>query len=658
MLNFKRDATAHEHKTLNQPTTSSQGSSRTIILISCSSRKTTQAAPAGELYQGTLFKASFDWAKQQKPDAIYILSARHHLVEPDEVLEPYDLTLNDMPTAELRRWSETVLEQLQSCADIERDRFIILAGDNYRRFLLPHLKHVELPLEGMRIGEQVQFLQRQAATPEKIADAAVLADCGEIHRQLAALPRYRFPFDIADMPSNGIYILFESGEHAHGTDRIVRIGTHRGDGQLPGRLKEHFLNENKDRSIFRKNIGRALLHREKSPLADQWEIDLTSRAARDHHGDAINHAALKEIEHQVSGWMRANLNFCVLEVPERSARMRMEAGLIATVNRCAECTPSATWLGRSSPKPRISESGLWLVQGLDAEPLTQAEWDAIKQSCTAHVAGTEPSHADTRPTREGKSPGRPRGSRNMSKKYAPLEEYLRAADKPAVNLTFQEIESILGQPLPRSARDYRPWWSNPRGTQGLSQQSAWLDAGYHVDSVSLGEQGWVQFRRYTKVPQPLAGSRPESRSPERETHKAVTHGGRQRDFEWWLDGGTLRIRNTDGLEHSYSVTEIVTILENLHQQFGNDWFSLGNNVEKLYRGTERPGLGATIYAQPNSDTLHAQGASYLGVILEHAGILEWNNERRGIEWRIGLLPLSESALAQQLASAARVEGHD
>jgi hypothetical protein len=32
--------------------------------------------------------------------------------------------------------------------------------------------------------------------------------------------------------------------------------------------------------------------------------------------------------------------------------------------------------------------------------------------------------------------------------------------------------------------------------------------------------------------------------------------------------------------------------------------------------------------------LTSRGASYLGVVLEHVGILEWNNKQRGIQWRI------------------------
>ena len=624
---------------------------RTIILLSCSARKAENPLPAAELYQGTLFKASLAWAQQQQADAIYILSAKHHLVEPDRVLQPYDLTLNDMPIAELRRWSDAVLEQLKSATDIERDRFIVLAGDKYRKYLLPHLVNVELPLEGMRIGKQVQFLQRQVQAADPGHEAGP-ADCAELHQHLAVLPRHRFPFDVAELPKNGIYILFESGEHAHGTDRIVRIGTHRGQDQLPARLKEHFQNENKDRSIFRKNIGRALLNREQSPLAEQWETDLTTREARQQHGHAVDRDALEETEHQVSVYMRSNLSFSVIEVPEKSTRLRLEAGLIATVNRCPDCSPSRTWLGKFSTKPRIARSGLWLVQGLDAEPLTLPEWNAIRQSRTPDLASSGPIHSKPRTAQAATSPGQPEGTRKLSKKYAPLEKYLRSKSQPELSLTFKEIGSILGQPLPRSARNHRPWWSNPRGTQGISQQSAWIDAGYHVDSVSLGEQGWVQFRRYGKAERPAEAQQPEPATPDRKPQKSATHGGRKRDFEWWAEGSTLRIRNTNGLEHSYDLAEIIAVLTQLHQQFGSDWIPLANNVEKLYRGTEKPGLGPTIYAQPNSDTVQAQSASYLGVILEQVGILEWNNEREGIEWRIGLLPLTADSLLQQLNMAA------
>lgn len=80
---------------------------------------------------------------------------------------------------------------------------------------------------------------------------------------------------------------YEDGETGHGTNRIVRVGTHRKENQLPGRLEEHYLHENKDRSIFRKNIGRALLNRDHDPFLEYWELDLTSHESKQTNGQLV-----------------------------------------------------------------------------------------------------------------------------------------------------------------------------------------------------------------------------------------------------------------------------------------------------------------------------------------------------------------------------------
>ena len=63
-----------------------------------------------------------------------------------------------MGADEVREWAETVLSQLEKVADLDGDRFTILAGQKYRRHLVPELSTVAVPMEGMRIGEQLQFL--------------------------------------------------------------------------------------------------------------------------------------------------------------------------------------------------------------------------------------------------------------------------------------------------------------------------------------------------------------------------------------------------------------------------------------------------------------------------------------------------------------------
>lgn len=199
--------------------------------------------------------------------------------------------------------------------------------------------------------------------------------------------RIRFPFDKSKIPSDGIYILFEDGESSHGSDRIVRIGTHTGEGQLASRLTQHFLNENKDRSVFRKNIGRAILNKDQDPFLDQWNLDLTTREMKKKHSTSIDFSKQKDIEKQVTDYIQKTFSFVVIQVDDMKERMQLESKLISTVSLCEECKQSDKWLGNSSPLEKIRESGLWLVNELYKQPLTQMEVSELHTNLSSnHVS--------------------------------------------------------------------------------------------------------------------------------------------------------------------------------------------------------------------------------------------------------------------------------
>ena len=131
---------------------------RKIILISCVSKKLPHKSKARDLYISALFKKNLQFAQKLNPDQTFVLSAKYGLVRLDDEIEPYDLTLNTMSTAEIRLWANGVLRQLAEVSDLQQDHFIFLAGDKYRKYLLPRLKNVEIPLQGLRIGEQLHRL--------------------------------------------------------------------------------------------------------------------------------------------------------------------------------------------------------------------------------------------------------------------------------------------------------------------------------------------------------------------------------------------------------------------------------------------------------------------------------------------------------------------
>jgi hypothetical protein len=84
------------------------------------------------------------------------------------------------------------------------------------------------------------------------------------------------------------------------------------------------------------------------------------------------------------------------------------------------------------------------------------------------------------------------------RKYEPLAVWLRGLPLHVqeVTLTMEEMQAILGAPLPPSAFSYRQWWSNQRDATNRPQACAWMGAGFAVDAVNQSrEAGRVRYKR-------------------------------------------------------------------------------------------------------------------------------------------------------------------
>lgn len=131
-----------------------------IVLISCAAKKLNYKAVARDLYISPLFKKSLAYAYFLKPDKIFILSAKYGLLDLDEEITPYNETLNEKPICEIKLWADNVLQKLKEKSNFDEDEFIFLAGNNYRKYLIPFIKNYKIPLEGLPIGKQLKFLSQ------------------------------------------------------------------------------------------------------------------------------------------------------------------------------------------------------------------------------------------------------------------------------------------------------------------------------------------------------------------------------------------------------------------------------------------------------------------------------------------------------------------
>ncbi len=134
---------------------------KNIVLISCVSKKLDRKSTAENIYSSSLFKKNLTYAKSLKPNRIFILSAKHGLLKLTDEIEPYNKTLNEMRSNEIKEWSKEVINQLKSVTDLKNDEFTFLAGEKYRKYLLPELSRVKIPMKGLKIGEQLQWLTKQ-----------------------------------------------------------------------------------------------------------------------------------------------------------------------------------------------------------------------------------------------------------------------------------------------------------------------------------------------------------------------------------------------------------------------------------------------------------------------------------------------------------------
>jgi len=77
------------------------------------------------------------------------------------------------------------------------------------------------------------------------------------------------------------------------------------------------------------------------------------------------------------------------------------------------------------------------------------------------------------------------------RKYHPLGDYLVKQYEVSLSLTFQDIEQILGFPLPLSAYSHRAWWAN---SLSHPQAGSWLNVGWKVSKVNMEKKTALLIR--------------------------------------------------------------------------------------------------------------------------------------------------------------------
>jgi hypothetical protein len=346
-----------------------------VGLISCVSGKSAHATEARDLYYSPLFTKARKYV-EQRCDTWYILSAKYGLVDPRQVIAPYEETLNTKSRVERKQWAQKVWADLQTHL-YAGDHVVVITGERYREHLVPRLvEHgcvVEVPMEGLGIGRQLQWLSNQ------LSESTRQRDLDRLYRAFGSLEsafgRKRLMSECTgqqDWPQNGLYFFFEPGEcrKSGAEPRVVRVGTHgvsRGSkATLWNRLRTHRGtgegSGNHRSSIFRLHVGAALAAKDASLAVPMWAVgeaaDATIRKKEEH----LERAVSAHIGGMSVLWLAVDD-----EASPASDRAYLERNLIGLlVGKAGPVDlPSNDWLGRFSPDKRIRDSGLWNLDFLE-----------------------------------------------------------------------------------------------------------------------------------------------------------------------------------------------------------------------------------------------------------------------------------------------------
>jgi Family of unknown function (DUF6884) len=149
------------------------GELRRVGLIGCGAAKRDRSAPARELYVGPLFRAARAYV-EATCDTWGILSAKHWALLPDEIIEPYDLSLSSLAADHLHHWALVTRTAISNKFLVdpaapawsqelrERTLFVVVAGRRYRtpfqwgdmHWTSPWTEHGD-----MGIGRQLAWLK-------------------------------------------------------------------------------------------------------------------------------------------------------------------------------------------------------------------------------------------------------------------------------------------------------------------------------------------------------------------------------------------------------------------------------------------------------------------------------------------------------------------
>ncbi|CQR50907.1 DUF6884 domain-containing protein [Haloferax massiliensis] len=138
-----------------------------VGLVSCTKSKRDEPAVPRLLYdESPYFRKAREYCERHHDDWL-VLSAKHHVLDPDgPPISPYEQTLTTANVETRREWAREVTADLEERGLLDEDvTLVIHAGKAYYEELLPlldpHPVEIHIPTAGLMFGETLAWYNEQ-----------------------------------------------------------------------------------------------------------------------------------------------------------------------------------------------------------------------------------------------------------------------------------------------------------------------------------------------------------------------------------------------------------------------------------------------------------------------------------------------------------------
>lgn len=129
-----------------------------LHLVACVKAKASKPMRAADLYQSVWFRKARAYVEARQAPW-YVLSALHGIIDPDDLVAPYEQTLATMSVHQRRAWGDRVVAQLIERGHGDDAQIVMLAGVRYRQPISDWLgERAIVPMKGLAIGQQLAWL--------------------------------------------------------------------------------------------------------------------------------------------------------------------------------------------------------------------------------------------------------------------------------------------------------------------------------------------------------------------------------------------------------------------------------------------------------------------------------------------------------------------